>query len=105
MNKDLTEREKIWHGIAAASLSVVAGLGHLYLGISRGNVLIACSAAFFLIGRFYWPPAEWLYIQFAIISGFFFCQARAGPVLNLISFQFHPVTSFRFITSIAHQEI
>ena len=68
-NKDITEREKIWHGIAAASLSVVAGLGHLYLGIPRGNILIACSAAFFLIGRFYWPPAEWLYIQFAIFSG------------------------------------
>ena len=60
--------EKTWHGVRAASLSIVAGVGHLYLGEKRGYAIFAFGAILFLISRLLWPPAELLYLSLAIFS-------------------------------------
>ena len=61
-------REKTWHGVRAASLSLIAGLGHLYLGEKSGYTFLAFGLALLLISRILWPPAELLYLSFAIFS-------------------------------------
>lgn len=66
----MDDREKMWHGIRAASLSIAAGVGHLYLGEKCGYVFLACGATLFLISRLYWPVAELFYVQLAIFSAF-----------------------------------
>lgn len=63
-------REKTWRGLQAASLSIVAGLGHLYLGEKRGYALLVWGAVLFVISRLIWPPAELLYLSLAIVSAF-----------------------------------
>ncbi len=62
--------EKTWHGLRAATLSVVAGLGHLYLGEKRGYTVLAFGLALLTISRTIWRPAELLYLSFAIFSAF-----------------------------------
>lgn len=64
----MDNREKTWHGLRAASLSVVPGIGHLYLGEKRGYAVTAFAVTLFLISRFLWPPAELLYLSLAIFS-------------------------------------
>ncbi|MEE9205199.1 MAG: hypothetical protein V3U08_09285 [Nitrospirales bacterium] len=66
----MDEREKTWHGVRAASLSIVAGVGHLYLGEKRGYVLLAIGVALLLVSRVFWPKAELLYLALAIVSAF-----------------------------------
>ena len=61
-------REKTWHGVRAASLSIIAGLGHLYLGEKSGYIFLAFGLALLVISRTIWPPAELLYLSFAIFS-------------------------------------
>ena len=61
-------REKTWHGIRAASLSIVAGVGHLYLGEKRGYWVLAFGITLIVIGRLIWPPAQVLYISVAIFA-------------------------------------
>lgn len=62
-------REKTWHGLRAASLSILAGMGHLYLGEKRGYGILAFGLAALLISRVFWRPAELLYLSLAIFSG------------------------------------
>jgi hypothetical protein len=64
----MDNREKTWHGLRAATLSVVAGLGHLYLGEKRGYAVLVFGLALLVISRTIWPPAELLYLSFAIFS-------------------------------------
>jgi hypothetical protein len=64
----MDSRERTWRGLQAASLSIIIGMGHLYLGQPRGYVLLFCGAALFLTSRLFWPPAELLYISLAIFS-------------------------------------
>jgi hypothetical protein len=64
----MDNREKTWHGARAASLSILAGVGHLYLGEKRGYVIIAFGAILFLTSRLFWQPAELLYLSLAIFS-------------------------------------
>jgi hypothetical protein len=66
----MDEREKTWQGLRAASLSIVTGIGHLYIGEKRGYLLLAIGAALFLISRFLWPPAELFYVMLVIVSAF-----------------------------------
>jgi len=66
----MDDREKTWHGLRAASLSLVAGVGHLYIGEKRGYVLFAVGATLFLVSRFIWPPAELFYAILAIVCAF-----------------------------------
>lgn len=61
-------REKTWHGLRAAGLSLLPGLGHLYIGAKRGFWLLAVGFTLFVISRFLWPPALWLYLGLAIVS-------------------------------------
>lgn len=61
-------REKTWHGLRAASLSVIAGLGHLYLGEKSGYRFLAFGLTLVVVSRTIWPPAELLYLSFAIFS-------------------------------------
>ena len=63
----MTDRERTWHGLRAASLSIVIGLGHLYLGERRGIPLLMCGLSLLLL-RLWWPPAELFYISLAIFS-------------------------------------
>jgi hypothetical protein len=62
--------EKTWHGIRAASLSMLAGLGHLYLGEKTGYTFLAFGIGLLIISRTIWPPAELLYLSFAIFTAF-----------------------------------
>ncbi len=64
----MDDREKTWHGLRAASLSIVAGVGHLYLGDKRGYTVLAFGAALVLISKLVWQPAELLYLSLAIFS-------------------------------------
>lgn len=64
----MDHREKTWHGLRAATLSLLPGLGHLYLGEKRGYAITGFALALFLISRFIWPPAELLYLSLAIFS-------------------------------------
>jgi hypothetical protein len=61
-------REKTWHGLRAASLSIIAGLGHLYLGEKIGYTFLAFGLTLLVVSRLIWPPAELLYLSFAIFS-------------------------------------
>jgi hypothetical protein len=63
-------REKTWHGLRAASLSVLAGMGHLYLGEKRGYLVLAVGVLLLIISRMVWQPAELLYLSLAIFSAF-----------------------------------
>lgn len=63
-------REQTWHGLRAASLSIVPGAGHLYIGEKRGYVLLVCALILLLVSRLIWPPAELLYLTLAIFSAF-----------------------------------
>jgi hypothetical protein len=72
-------REKTWHDLRAASLSVVAGLGHLYLREKSGYSFLAFGLILFLISRTIWPSAELLYLSFAIFCVFdAFSIAKCG---------------------------
>ena len=62
--------EKTWHGLRAASLSIVAGVGHLYLGEKRGYALFLLGMTLLIISRILWPSAELLYISLAIFCAF-----------------------------------
>ena len=64
----MDSREKTWHGVRAALLSIVAGLGHLYLGEKRGYAIVACGVTLLVISRLFWQPAELLYLSLAIFS-------------------------------------
>lgn len=64
----MDDREKTWHGVRAASLSIVAGVGHLYLGEKRGYAIIAFGATLFMTSRLFWQPAELLYLSLVIFS-------------------------------------
>ncbi|MGH7233237.1 MAG: hypothetical protein ACREJU_18040 [Nitrospiraceae bacterium] len=66
----MDSRERTWHGLQAAALSIAAGVGHLYLGEKRGYGLVLCGAALLIVSRLLWPPAELLYISLAIFSAF-----------------------------------
>mgnify|MGYP006264053637 CR=1 FL=1 len=61
-------REKTWHGLRAASLSIIAGLGHLNLGEKSGYTFLAFGLVLLVVSRLIWPPAELLYLSFAIFS-------------------------------------
>ncbi|MBM4124269.1 MAG: hypothetical protein FJ246_04850 [Nitrospira sp.] len=61
-------REKTWHGLRAASLSVVTGLGHLYLGEKRGYGLIVAGLALLILSRAFWEPLQLLYLSLSIFS-------------------------------------
>lgn len=64
------DREKTMLAIGAATLSVLPGIGHLYLGVPRGYVFLACSFAMIVISQFFWPVGWLIYVQFAIFSAF-----------------------------------
>jgi hypothetical protein len=64
----MDEREKTWHGLRAASLSIVPGIGHLYLGERRGYGLLAIGLGLLVISHFWWRPAELFYISLVIVS-------------------------------------
>lgn len=64
----MDSKEKTWHGLRAASLSIVAGVGHLYLGEKRGYVVVLFGMLLLIISRVIWQPAELLYISLVIFS-------------------------------------
>ena len=65
----MDEREKLLNGIGAAFLSVLPGMGHLYLGVKRAQVFLACGLALLVVAKFFWPMGWLFYIQLAIFSG------------------------------------
>jgi len=65
----MDNREKTWHGLRAASLSLLPGLGHLYVGEKRGYAVVVFAVVLFLISRWLWAPAELLYLSLVIFSG------------------------------------
>jgi hypothetical protein len=66
----MDSQEKTWHGVRAATLSMLAGLGHLYLGEKSGYTFLAFGTTLIVVSRTIWPPAELLYLSFAIFSAF-----------------------------------
>ncbi len=61
-------REKTWHGLRAAGVSLLPGLGHLYIGEKRGFGLLAVGLTLFAVSRFFWQPALWFYLGLAVVS-------------------------------------
>lgn len=66
----MDNREKTWHGLRAAGLSIVPGLGHLYIGEKRGYAILAIGLTLLLISRLVWQPADLFYLSIAIFSAF-----------------------------------
>lgn len=64
----MDEHEKTLEGVLAASLSIVAGVGHLYLGQPRGYYILGVGIALILTWKLFWPPAQLLYISLAIFT-------------------------------------
>jgi hypothetical protein len=64
----MDDREKTWHGLRAASLSIVPGIGHLYLGERRGYGLLIAGLVLLLIAHLWWRPAELFYVSLVIVS-------------------------------------
>ena len=66
----MNDREKTWHGLRAAVLSILPGTGHLYLGEKKGYGILIFSVSLLLVARWLWEPAELLYLSFAIFAAF-----------------------------------
>ncbi|MEW6544429.1 MAG: hypothetical protein AB1411_12580 [Nitrospirota bacterium] len=66
----MDNREKTWHGLRAATLSIVPGAGHLYLGEKQGYAILAFAAGLLVVSRLLWRPAELLYLSLVIFSAF-----------------------------------
>ena len=60
--------QKTLDGIGAAFLSILPGMGHLYLGAKRAHVFLVCGLALLVVAKFFWPMG-WL---FYIPIGYFF---------------------------------
>jgi hypothetical protein len=65
----MDERKKTLNGIAAASLSILPGMGHLYLGVKRARIFLVCGVLMLVISKFFWETGWLWYIQFAIFAG------------------------------------
>jgi TM2 domain-containing membrane protein YozV len=74
------DRDKMLNALAAASLSIFGGMGHLYLGVERrGYLFITCSVGMIVIAKFFWPTAWFLYLQWVILTAFdAFAFAKRG---------------------------
>jgi len=57
---DATERFR--HGLRAAGLSGLAGLGHLYIGEKKGLRFLAGGLGLLVCSRYLWSPAILLYM-------------------------------------------
>ncbi|MCB9774068.1 hypothetical protein ACTRXD_18710 [Nitrospira sp. T9] len=66
----VNDREKTMHALGAATLSILPGIGHLYLGVKRGNIFLVCGILLLIISKFFWPTGWLIYMQFAILAGF-----------------------------------
>lgn len=65
----MDEREKTLNALGAAFLSILPGMGHLYLGAKRAQVFLVCGLALLVVAKFFWPTGWLIYIQFAIFAG------------------------------------
>ena len=65
----MNEREKTLNAVGAAFLSILPGMGHLYLGVKRAQVFLVCGLALLVVAKFFWPMGWLFYIQLAIFSG------------------------------------
>jgi hypothetical protein len=66
----MDNREKTMHALGAATLSILPGMGHLYLGVKRGNIFLVCGILLLIISKFFWSTGWLIYLQFAILAGF-----------------------------------
>jgi hypothetical protein len=64
----MDDRERTWHGLRAASLSIVPGVGHLFLGEKRGYALLTIGLGLLLVSRLWWRPAELFYVSLVIVT-------------------------------------
>lgn len=60
--------EKSWHAARAALLSLVPGLGHLYIGEKRGYGVILLSFFLATLAWLVWWPVAWLYLGLVVGS-------------------------------------
>lgn len=60
--------EKSWHAARAASLCVIPGLGHLYIGEKRGYWMLACATLLFSLMWVLGWPAVLLYVPAVAVS-------------------------------------
>jgi len=65
----MDEREKTINGIGAAFLSILPGMGHLYLGVKRAPVFLICGVIMLAVSKFFWPMGWLFYLQFCIFAG------------------------------------
>ena len=65
----MNKHQKTLDGIGAAFLSILPGMGHLYLGAKRAPVFLVCGLALLIVAKFFWPLGWLFYIQLAIFSG------------------------------------
>ncbi|MGE3787564.1 MAG: hypothetical protein AB7H03_13055 [Nitrospirales bacterium] len=65
------DKEKTTNAIAAATLSILGGMGHVYLGVERrGYFLLMISLGLILVSKFFWPTGWLIYGQWVILTGF-----------------------------------
>ena len=65
----MDKHQKTLDGLGAALLSILPGMGHLYLGVKRSHVFLSCGVALLVVAKFFWPMGWLFYIQLAIFSG------------------------------------
>lgn len=66
--KAMDKHQKTLDGIGAAFLSILPGMGHLYLGVKRAHVFLVSGVALLVVAKFFWPTGWLFYIQLAIFS-------------------------------------
>lgn len=68
MPATMDSRERTVRGLQAAGLSLLPGLGHLYIGERKGFRILAASLLVMVGARYWWSPALIAYAGLAAWS-------------------------------------
>jgi hypothetical protein len=79
MPATMDSRERTVRGLHAACLSLLAGLGHLYIGERKGFKILPAGFFLLAVARYWWSPAAVAYLALVIWSaGDVFLTVRRG---------------------------
>ena len=62
----MDSRERTIRGLQASCLSLLPGLGHLYIGERKGLKVLPGSLLLLAVARYWWAPALLLYLGLAV---------------------------------------
>lgn len=66
MPATMDSRERTIRGLQASCLSLLPGLGHLYIGERKGVRVLPGSLLLLVVARYWWAPALLPYVGLAI---------------------------------------